>query len=431
MTERTATMVVDLGFGDAGKGTVVDFLARKGGVAAVVRFNGGSQAAHNVVTADGRHHTFSQFGSALFVPGVETYLSQHMLFDPEQIQIEAYELMQQGVRDPLARLTVHEDALVVSPFHVAANIVKEYVRGVNRDGTCGRGIGETMRHALAHPDDAIRVKDLKDGSRLLKKLRTIQAYYEEDLQEVPQKFHEILRSPFAASRFAEDVVLSMKTLQVVSGTHLKSLSKRGDLLFEGAQGVLLDEWHGFHPHTTWSKTNADNAEGLLSEIGFEGERVKLGVIRSYFTRHGEGPFPTEDTALRVPELHNGEVGHQGKFRRGWFDAVLAKYAIDACGGIDMLAMTHLDSLTHMGTNVPIGIAYQSNGGKTCTLTAHRRGGPLDVQDTYTEYLREVTPVYQMETHTTGTDYAASIASILGVKLGLLSRGPTAGDKIVL
>ncbi|TDB72357.1 adenylosuccinate synthetase, partial [Actinomadura sp. KC216] len=159
-------IVVDLGFGDAGKGTVVDHLCStrpaflggrpprppgERGVATVVRFNGGAQAAHNVVLDDGRHHTFAQFGSGTFTPGVRTHLSRFMLVDPLALAAEADHLRALGVADALDRLTADRDALLTTPYHRAANRARETARGAARHGSCGMGIGETVAYAQAHP----------------------------------------------------------------------------------------------------------------------------------------------------------------------------------------------------------------------------------------------------------------------------------------
>ena len=149
----TSIIVVDLGYGDAGKGTVADWLCSPASgrqISTVIRFNGGAQAAHNVVTADGRHHTFAQFGSGSFTPGVRTHLSRFVLVDPLALAAEAAHLAAAGVGDALDRLTIDRDALLTTPYHRAANRAREIARGPGRHCSCGMGIGETARYVSLH-----------------------------------------------------------------------------------------------------------------------------------------------------------------------------------------------------------------------------------------------------------------------------------------
>ena len=132
-----AYVIVDLGFGDAGKGLLTDYLARQLKAGIVVRYNGGAQAGHNVVTPDGRHHTFSQFGSGTFIPGVKTYLSRDVVIHPGALLVEGAILEGKGIPDAFSRLRVSEQALVITPFHQAANRIREIVRGSDRHGSCG------------------------------------------------------------------------------------------------------------------------------------------------------------------------------------------------------------------------------------------------------------------------------------------------------
>ena len=148
---RGAIVVAGLGFGDEGKGTTVDWLVRRHESALVVRYNGGAQAAHNVVLPDGRHHTFSQFGSGTLA-GAETFLSRYMLVNPSAMLNEAAGLAGLGVVDPLSRVHVDEDALITTPFHIAANRAREQARGDGRHGSCGMGIRETILFPLVKPE---------------------------------------------------------------------------------------------------------------------------------------------------------------------------------------------------------------------------------------------------------------------------------------
>ncbi|MFI6167082.1 adenylosuccinate synthetase [Nocardia sp. NPDC051052] len=330
---RSHIVVVDLGFGDAGKGATVDWLcsAEAGlGVSAVVRFNGGAQAAHNVI-ADGRHHTFAQFGSGTF-SGVPTLLSHHVLVEPIALAGEARQLAALGVLDPLALLHIDGRALLTTPIHIAANRAREDARGSSRHGSCGRGIGETVSYALTH--DAPTVSDCLRPRVLRDKLQALAAHYGELVAPSDHRYEPI------------DILVDMyrefaAAVRIGGGEQLAGFARRGRLVFEGAQGVLLDEWRGFHPHTTWSTVEPRNARAMLSEIGAAG--YVLGVTRTYMTRHGAGPLPTEDRALDFPEPHNTTGRYQGEFRLGHLDPILLRYAIAVSGGIDGLALTHLDT----------------------------------------------------------------------------------------
>ena len=319
MNEHVA--VVDLGYGDAGKGTVVDALCAASPRRAVLRFNGGAQAAHNVVTEDGRHHTFAQFGSGT-LRGVPTHLTRFVVVDPLALAAEAAAL-----GNPFALLTVDGDALLATPWHRAANHRRERERGGARHGSCGMGVGETMAYAAEHPD-APRVADVLSRTRLRRKLAAVAA----DLGPL---------TGAAAGPSLDDVVDAFvafgRAVTIVDAGHTDRLLRAGRCVFEGAQGVLLDEWRGWHPHTTWSTSTFANVAELC------GSFRRLGVVRTYTTRHGAGPFVTEDPALDLPEAHNGRGEWQGAFRVGHFDAVAHRYALEVAGGVDGLAVTHLDA----------------------------------------------------------------------------------------
>ncbi|HEX8701363.1 MAG TPA: adenylosuccinate synthetase [Myxococcaceae bacterium] len=453
-SERAAYLVVDLGFGDAGKGTLTDWLVRQHGARRVVRFNGGAQAGHNVVTDDGRHHTFAQFGAGSFVPGVRTHLARTTVLHPLAMLVEARYLARQGVTDALERTTVSADAQVITPFHQAAGRLRELVRGEGRHGTCGVGVGETVRDALAHPDEALHAGDLTRPEVLLRKARRAQERLREELSEerhaaraLPRAGTELslLDDSEAASRWVGAVEALRPSERVVDDAWLGSELREGTTVFEGAQGVLLDEWWGFHPHTTWSTCTFDNALGLLREHSFDGTVHRLGVLRSYATRHGEGPLPTELPALApsVPEPHNDAAGWQGAFRVGGFDAVLARYALAACGGVDGLAVTHLDRLTERW---PVCTAYRAPPGcdagsferdesEPMRVTGLRLGtrGDLTYQERLTRGLLQCSP-WGEELELGGTvelrteRFVSWVEATLGSPVRVTSHGPTAGHK---
>ncbi|BCJ41855.1 adenylosuccinate synthetase [Actinoplanes ianthinogenes] len=386
MTEHVA--VVDLGYGDAGKGTVVDALCGRGAVRAVLRFNGGAQAAHNVVTDDGRHHTFSQFGSGT-LRGVPTHLTRFMIVDPLALAAEAAAL-----GNPFDLLTVDGDALLATPWHRAANHLRERS---DRHGSCGMGVGETVAYALSTPE-APRVADVRSPARLRRRLTMVRDAY--GFRDIP----------------LDDVVDAFtafgRTVRIVDDRYTGRLLADGPCVFEGAQGVLLDEWRGWHPHTTWSTTTFDNVAELCPSFR------RLGVVRTYTTRHGAGPFVTEDPGLDLPEAHNGHGEWQGAFRAGHFDAVAHRYAVEVCGGVDELAVTHLDAPLREPA-LRICTSYRETG--RIVPGAHR---DLEHQATLTALLHRATPA---ELHRPD-DWAGAIGALLRVPVTLESYGPRAADK---
>ena len=410
----THIIVADLGYGDAGKGTVVDWLCSRPGrwpVRAVVRFNGGAQAAHNVIAPGGRHHTFAQFGSGTFTPGVRTHLSRFMLVDPLALAAEAAHLASLGVGDALGRLTVDNDALLTTPWHRAANRARETARGRDRHGSCGMGIGETASYALSHPADAPRAGDCDDPRALARKLGLLRDRLSGELGPLGGPPVADVAAAFRA--FSERVSL-------VGHGYLRQLLRDGPVVFEGAQGILLDEWRGFHPYTTWSTTTFANAQTLLAEAG--ASAVRLGVTRCYLTRHGPGPFVTEDPTLELPEPHNGHGRWQGRFRAGHLDAVAMRYAAEVSGGVDEIALTHLD-IAARHSELRVCESYQADGERIERLAP----GPardLGYQERLTAMLLRARPVYTDP----GSDWVSVVERATGVAVTLLSSGPTAAGK---
>lgn len=347
-------IVVGLGFGDEAKGATVDWLCATRHVASVVRFSGGAQAAHNVI-ADGRHHTFRLFGSGT-LSGTPTFVSRHVVVEPMTLAREVESLVALGVDNPLRLLTVDPDALVTTPVHVAANRAREDLRGSDRHGSTGLGVGETVwydlacaRHAdagetvenLTCPSKAsgtpLRVGDCLDPALLRRRLEETATFYRPLLAGSEHRHASVEQMAQMLEEFAASVAITP------GADHLARAAADGRLVFEGSQGVLLDEWRGFHPHTTWSDTTPRRAQALLDEAGL-GRGFVLGLTRSYTTRHGAGPFPTEDGSLAdaLPEVHNGVGRYQGGWRVGLLDVTLLRYAVAVCGGVDVLAVSHLD-----------------------------------------------------------------------------------------
>lgn len=423
------SIVVDLGFGDCGKGTVVDWLCGgegRGGVVAVVRFNGGAQAGHNVITNDGRHHTFSQFGAGSFQPGVRTFLSRYMLVDPLALLSEAAHLELVGVRGVLGRLAVDREALVVTPYHKAANQARERARGDGRHGSCGMGIGETAKHALEWDEEAVRVGDLYEAG-LVAKLDAIRMRVIAEFGETAFGVEGLVE--------VEDVVRAWKlftrAVVTVGGEHLGKLLAMGDVVFEGAQGVLLDENLGLHPHTTWSTTTFANAEMLLSEAGRGGSAARIGVVRTYTTRHGAGPLVSEDENLtrELVERFNGSGEWQGAFRVGHFDGVAHRYAVEACGGVDGLAVTHLDVAERRG-DLALVEEWLLESGEVVGALTYPGADQRDEQAALSAVIGGARGEAGAACRPTGAgEWVRAISDKLGADVWLESYGPRAADKV--
>jgi adenylosuccinate synthase len=405
---------------------MVDYLVREQSAAVVVRFNGGAQAAHNVVTPNGRHHTFSQFGSGTFVPGVKTHLSRFMLINPALLVQEAERLARHGITDAISRLTIDEQAIIITPYHQAANRIREMLRGDARHGTCGHGIGETVSDGLKYPYDRIRARDLSSRVVTIQILESIRDRMLAEFSDTPDSDAlRTLEDPDLISDVAAFYEHFARSVNIAPSDYLGGLPVRENIIFEGAQGVLLDEWRGFHPYTTWSTTTFANADTLLDESGYVGDIVHLGVLRAYATRHGPGPFVTEDPAMSITEDHNKTNDWQRAFRVGPFDAVASRYAIEVAGRVDSLAITCLDRLPK---DPRVAVKYVPKG-------RYSGWGPieriypmphidLEYQEWLTHLLERCTPRYETVTG----DYVDYLETLLQVPVTITSHGPTALDK---
>lgn len=355
----TVYLIAGLAFGDEGKGSVTDFLVRRRQADLVVRYNGGAQAGHNVVTPDGRHHTFEQFGSGTFIPGVKTHLSRFMLINPLTMIREEEHLREVGVTDAWERLTVEAKALIITPYHRAMNRIIEASRGplsgvtTKRHGSCGHGIGATRELHIDHGDKMLYAVDFLDGYVTKEKLRFIRKICWDKVRHL-QGSNLIDDHEFDIFRDATLDWVWNKLMQwpvadsIVSESHLALLLESSKVsVFEGAQGVLLDETYGEAPYNTWTDCTFNNAATLLAESQYHGAVTKVGVARTYFTRHGPGPFPTESKTFQQwhPEPHNTTGIFQGEFRIGAFDYNLARKSIALLHGIDFLALNHIDRIS--------------------------------------------------------------------------------------
>lgn len=389
-----AVIVIGLGFGDEGKGSFTDFFVQERKASLVVRFSGGPQAAHNVIN-NGIHHTFSQFGSGT-LSGASTHLSRYMVVEPTSLVRERKVLNDKGI---YADYTVDPGCLIITPWHRVVNRWREDGRGANRHGSVGMGVGETMSDYLdGSPSITVGDSLLLSRPDFLDKIRSVRI-------NQASKMGSLETFPLADEQFADSCEEAFYNRCSPS---LDVLSRHDSVVFEGSQGILLDQKHGFNPHTTWSDLTFHNAMRLMDDLPLP-EIERVGVLRTYMTRHGAGPFPTEFPSFMSPvepESHNQTHPFMGTFRIGHFDAELARYAINCLPRLDSLAISHVDKIPSLKIADDYGPVMNDAG-----------------------WLFSASPSY--ETFDTEGRFMNALCSKIGMEAKYLSYGPRAGDKRVM
>jgi adenylosuccinate synthase len=334
--------------------------------------------------------------------------------------VEAYALAQKGV-SIYDRMFVDGLALITTPFHILLNRAREQARGITHHGTTGMGISETVMDHLASGEESLMagdlgmcrssgdvqalLQDVKD--RLLPELMRVGGNNEFERVSIPH----LAETYFSFTKMArilneEEVTLMM---QVSKG-----------IVFEGAQGVLLDQDCGFHPHTTWSTTTDKNAFTIMGENHLLREHVAvLGITRTYHTRHGAGPMPTEVSreTFYPEEPHNGDDVSAGQFRNGWLDFTLLKYARRHMGYLSGLVVSHCDVKPEKYLLINPELDDESSY------------PTLKEQEALTRRAYKRAPLHMCETMP--EDAAEFIAEELGVPLFMKASGPTWKDREIV
>ncbi len=351
-------VVVGLGFGDEGKGTMTDYFTRKYNVKTVVRFNGGPQAAHYVVTPYGFTHCFSQFGSGTLAEA-NTYLSRFMFIEPYALEVEASAIRKIGVPYPWRNLYVSRRCCIVTPYHKLIGQMVELSKGKSKHGSVGLGVGQAVFDAERLGSFALMIGDILVKSTMEDKLAQLhnETYDRAEVfvnadpsnEWLMERFNDIRR--LQPTRIAHDYKAFSNILNQVDAEYLRDIIYSNDsLIFEGAQGALIGFEGGFRPYISKSNTTTLNANELLESYQFLTNVQRVGVLRAYDHRHGPGPFPTEDPEMRekMVEIHNGENSWQGPFRVGWFDMVMTRYALGLNFRLSSLALTNIDKMSCLG-----------------------------------------------------------------------------------
>jgi adenylosuccinate synthase len=341
---------------------------------------------------------------------------------PTALLVEAEALGRIGIHDALARLGIDAQCRITTPYHQSAGRLRELLRGTDAHGTCGVGVGETVRHSLAQTDEVIRYGDLHGAplDKLMATRATLLAEFLPQCEGIAACREElaVLRDETLGQKWMLSARALARNCPPLSVDEIAArLQRPGCVLFEGAQGVLLDEWRGFHPHTTWSSTTTAAVESVAARFGIAERIEHYGVLRSYLTRHGTGPLPTHDPSLdALPEPHNSGDGWQGRFRRGHPDAVLLRYALEAVGPLSGLLVSHLDIFDR-------GIAL-----KWCESYSHAARLPvsksedLTHQSALTNLLRDATPSYAADPICSADDFLARLASVTAMRVAFGSYG---------
>lgn len=332
---RRARAVIGAAFGDEGKGLTVDYLCDVQGAGVVIRFNGGAQAGHTVVTPDGRRHVFSHVGSGAFC-GVPTYLSEFFITNPLVLLKELDALNKIGVvptvfASPKCYVTTFADMLI--------NQRIEDKRAGSRHGSVGLGVGETWeRSQMKHLE--ITMGDIWNGN----------VGVERKLKEICDKYAKF-RTGKEIDRADEMIDAFLRACETMAKyVHPLGISEcfDADPIFEGAQGLLLDQNNkDFFPHVTRSNTGLKNVLALCGQMGVKPDEIEpYFVSRTYVTRHGAGPLPGEDPRMSYPDDTNLEHPYQGALRFAKIDPVslVARLAKESApvGGKYKLVLTHCD-----------------------------------------------------------------------------------------
>jgi len=420
-------VVIGTQWGDEGKGKIVDWLTDH--AQCVVRFQGGHNAGHTLVV-NGKKTVLHLIPSGILRQNVDCFIGNGVVVSPQALLEEADMLEAAGVAVK-SRLKISEACPVIMPHHVALDQAREAAKGAGKIGTTGRGIGPAYEDKVSRR--GIRMQDLFDRERFAAKLGEILDYHNFVLKNY---FHA--ETVDFQKTLDETLLLAEKIKPMVADVPrlLFEANKAGKhILFEGAQGALLDIDHGTYPFVTSSNCIASNA-ATGSGVGPQMLNYVLGITKAYTTRVGAGPFPTElfdDNGKYLAERGNEFGATTGRARRcGWFDAAALKRSIQI-NGVTGLCVTKLDVLDGLDV-VRLATGYKLNGGVT------------DILPVGAEALAKCEPIYEempgWKDSTVGVqnfeklpqaarNYLKRMEEVCGVPIDIISTGPDREETIVL
>ena len=422
-------VVIGAQWGDEGKGKIVDWLAEE--AAGVVRFQGGHNAGHTLVVG-GKKTILRLIPSGILHETLDCFIGSGVVVSPEALLGEIDELNAAGVKNVEGRLKIAPTCTVILPYHVALDQAREASRGAGKIGTTGRGIGPAYEDKVARR--AIRMVDLLDTDKLKAKVEANLAYYNVQLQHLHQAEPVKLEDVMAVIEKVAPRILPM--LADVSRTLHDINEKGGKLLFEGAQGTLLDIDYGTYPFVTSSNCLA-GAASAGAGVAPQMLQYVLGIVKAYTTRVGSGPFPTE----LFDEVGAGlaERGHEfgsvtGRARRcGWFDAAALKRSIQV-NGISGMCITKLDVMDGI-ENINICVGYMlPDGSQTDILPfgADAVAACVPISETLPGWSESTVGVKDYDKLPANAKaYLKRIEEVCGAPVAIVSTGPDREETIVL
>ncbi|MET1219099.1 MAG: adenylosuccinate synthase [Glaciecola sp.] len=425
-----AKNVVVLGtqWGDEGKGKVVDLLTEK--ATYVVRYQGGHNAGHTLVI-DGEKTVLHLIPSGVLRDNVTCVIGNGVVLSPEALVKEMTMLEERGV--PVKeRLKISEACPLILPYHIALDQAREIARGNKAIGTTGRGIGPAYEDKVSRR--GLRVGDLFNAEDFATKLKDILAYHNFMLTEYYKvdavEFDAVYEQAMAFAEIVKPMIVDVTDL-------LDRADKAGtEIMFEGAQGTLLDIDHGTYPYVTSSNTTVG---GVATGAGFGPLKLDyvLGIVKAYTTRVGSGPFPTE-LDCEVGN-HLGVKGHEfgattGRKRRtGWFDAVVMKRAVQI-NSITGLCLTKLDVLDGLET-LSICVGYKDKDGNIADVPPMAADGYDVIEPVYEDMPGWSDTTYGVTDYEAlpqaAKNYIKRLEALCGVPIDIISTGPDRNETIVL
>jgi adenylosuccinate synthase len=421
--------VVILGsqWGDEGKGKIVDLLTER--AQAVVRFQGGHNAGHTLVIG-GKKTVLHLIPSGVLRENVQCLIGNGVVLSPDALIKEMTELEAQGV-PARERLMLSEACPLILSYHIALDQARELARGAAKIGTTGRGIGPAYEDKVARR--AIRLEDIFHRERLASKLGEVLDFHNFVLRHyfntTSVDFQQVLDQVLAQAEILAPMVGDVPN-------RLMGLRRQGaNLMFEGAQGTLLDVDHGTYPYVTSSNTTAGGASTGTGVGPLDLDYV-LGITKAYTTRVGGGPFPTEldDEVGTHLAVKGHEVGATtGRARRcGWFDAVALRRAVEI-NSISGICLTKLDVLDGLD-RIQICVGYEIDGQplQTAPLSAETYARCVPVYEEVAGWQGSTVGIRQLEDlPPAARRYIERIEALVGVPVDIISTGPDRDETIVL